>query len=211
MECAIAVLARGWGRPGGGGLGSLTFRGVIEEDGVRHLGGRGTVSRTTLVYYFGNRIGLLGAVAAEGFRRLEHGLDSVSGRGGLKTLRALGGTYLDFGLGNPALFHAMYAPEVWTSLKNGDWSAPTAMQWLTLAESERDACFGHFRAAVMDAQSDGSLRKGAPEHLARTVTALVDGLLFQALIENVKDRVSEERLAAELGRSLDYIIEGLRA
>ncbi|MFC9427326.1 TetR/AcrR family transcriptional regulator [Streptomyces sp. NPDC056987] len=77
---------------------------------LRAIAARAGVSRATPKWHFGNRAGLLTALAVEGFAQLGDALaeavkDSTDPAAGFT---ALGRTYMDFGLDNPELFDLMF-------------------------------------------------------------------------------------------------------
>lgn len=80
---------------------------------LRAVARRAGVSHGAPKHHFGDRAGLLTAVAAEGFRALAAALraaDVATGADTASRLTALGQAYLDFGLGHPALFDLMFRP-----------------------------------------------------------------------------------------------------
>ena len=88
-------------------------RAEIAETGLAHLSlrsiaRRAGVSHAAPTYHFGDRAGLLTAVAAEGFTALAVALDHASAEAGGPSLRVLGRTYVAFGLAEPALFDLMF-------------------------------------------------------------------------------------------------------
>ncbi|MEV6039952.1 TetR/AcrR family transcriptional regulator [Nonomuraea sp. NPDC052116] len=87
------------------GVSGLSLRSIAERAGV---------SRATPKWHFGDRAGLLTAVAAEGFRLLGEALSTAAAGAGQDTsarFSALGLAYLRFGLNNPALFDLMFRPD----------------------------------------------------------------------------------------------------
>jgi len=88
-----------------GGPGELSLRRAARDIGV---------SQTAPLYHFGNKFGLLVAVATEGFRML---LASRRARlegqvGARNRLRLAMLTYVEFGVGHPALFRLMTGPDI---------------------------------------------------------------------------------------------------
>ncbi|WP_344869577.1 helix-turn-helix domain-containing protein, partial [Amycolatopsis ultiminotia] len=77
---------------------------------LRAIAARAGVSRATPKWHFGNRAGLLTALAIEGFAQLGDAL--VAAVRGLTDpaarFTAVGRAYLAFGLGNPELFDLMF-------------------------------------------------------------------------------------------------------
>ncbi|MEO6525149.1 MAG: TetR/AcrR family transcriptional regulator [Gemmatimonadaceae bacterium] len=86
------------------GLGAMSLRAVARAVGV---------SQTAPYRHFPDRRALVGAVAAEGFRRLEvamqRAMASNAGRIGFKDVAR---AYVAFGRANPALYRVMFGPEV---------------------------------------------------------------------------------------------------
>ena len=78
---------------------------------LRAIARRAGVSHAAPAHHFGDRAGLLSAVAAEGFRRMnEHMLDAASGSD--EPLMAIGRAYVDFARTNPGEFAVMFRPEL---------------------------------------------------------------------------------------------------
>jgi AcrR family transcriptional regulator len=80
---------------------------VIAERGVaavslRDLARQAGVSHAAPSHHFGNRTGLLTALAAEGFERLAEELGAADG------LKEMGVAYVRFALGHPAHFRVMF-------------------------------------------------------------------------------------------------------
>ncbi|MCJ1688460.1 TetR/AcrR family transcriptional regulator [Rathayibacter sp. VKM Ac-2927] len=76
---------------------------------LRAIARRAEVSHAAPKYFFGDRAGLLTAVAVEGFADLAARLREAEEAGGL-LLGQLGRVYVRFGLENPALFELMFRP-----------------------------------------------------------------------------------------------------
>ena len=88
------------------GPGQVSLRAIARRAGLSH---------NAAEYHFQDRAGLLTALAAEGFRRLEgdlrQALDAAT-RSGADPLAALGGAYLDFGLTNPNTLELMFRADL---------------------------------------------------------------------------------------------------
>ena len=97
LEAARAELAEN-------GRSAISLRAVARRAGVSHAAPK---------YHFGDRAGLLTAIATEGFSMLTATLRSVSlppEADVTHSLGALGRAYIDFSLAHPALFDLMFRP-----------------------------------------------------------------------------------------------------
>ena len=83
------------------GLAGVSLRGIARRAEVSHAAPK---------YFFGDRAGMLTAIATEGFTELTRNLRSVVGSGA-PDLGDLGRAYVHFGLEQPALFELMFRPE----------------------------------------------------------------------------------------------------
>ena len=197
---------------------------LIEDEGPEALSlGRlhermkGAVSKTAPLHHFGSMAGLYAAVAAQGFDNLTELL--ARKRESLPPSRRLIGeiavTYGRFALEHENLYRTLHLPLVWTAAEaaanasagvgaGGKERADRA--WLREVEEARDRTFTEFVFAVQLGQAAGALRRDAvPRDIARVVTALVDGYLFQILVE----RVSAVNPLAELSGYVRLAINGL--
>ncbi|WP_406279282.1 TetR/AcrR family transcriptional regulator [Embleya sp. NBC_00896] len=87
---------------------------VVAADGIgaislRDLARRAGVSHAAPAHHFGDKTGLLTAIAAEGYGLLADTLAEVE-PDGVEALRELGVRYVLFALGNPAHFEVMNRP-----------------------------------------------------------------------------------------------------
>ena len=80
----------------------------IAEASLRKVADRAGVSHTAVGKRFGDKAGLLAAVAAEGYRVLGEKLAGAAGDMG-----AMGRAYVDFAVARPALFAVMFQPAVY--------------------------------------------------------------------------------------------------
>ena len=87
----------------------LTERGLAGVS-LRGIARRAEVSHAAPKYFFGDRAGLLTAIATAGFTELTDRLRAVGG-GGAPGLGDLGRAYVHFGLEHPALFELMFRPD----------------------------------------------------------------------------------------------------
>src|SRR5690625_2889193 len=83
------------------GRAAISLRAVARRAGLSHAAPK---------YHFGDRAGLLTAIATEGFQALAREQAAVQEADARKQLAALGRVYIDFGLSHPALFELMFAP-----------------------------------------------------------------------------------------------------
>ena len=83
------------------GRAAISLRAVARRAGLSHASPK---------YHFGDRSGLLTAIATEGFQGLARQLSDVRESDAQQQLAALGRAYIDFGLSHPALFELMFAP-----------------------------------------------------------------------------------------------------
>lgn len=87
------------------GASGVSLRAVARRAGVSHAAPK---------HHFGDRAGLLTAIAVDGFERLTQELGRADAGGdtdALDRLAALGRAYLDFGIANPAVFELMFRPD----------------------------------------------------------------------------------------------------
>jgi AcrR family transcriptional regulator len=175
------------------GLGELSLRRAAREIGV---------SQTAPLYHFGNKLGLLVAVATEGFRRLlAHrqallaGETSAHGR-----LRAAMLAYVEFGLANPALFRLMTGPEVRNRVHDAD---------LEQAASE---AFGLLHDCVADYLIDGDMSPDDSRRATLAAWATSHGIVTLLLDRQESPLVASRRPPREIAEEIvDILIAGLAA
>lgn len=124
-----------------GGTAAVSLRAVARRAGVSHAAPG---------YAFGDRAGLLTAVAAQGYRELAAAMDELPVPEGREGLTELGRRYVAFAQAEPALYEVMFRP---ADLAVGD------------AELER-ARSASLRALTRLTRSDGA------EHPASDVTLI---------------------------------------
>jgi len=83
------------------GVGALSLRALANDLGVSHTAPR---------HHFGSREGVLSALAAEGFHRLEAELESVPHEESVYRLLELGVAYVRFAVEHPAHYALMFDP-----------------------------------------------------------------------------------------------------
>ena len=162
--------------PGGGRAALLAAaRAELAERGrsaisLRAVARRAGVSHAAPQHHFGDRAGLLTAVATDGFDALAESLRRVlpaDGSASTTVLADLGRAYIDFGLSHPALFDLMFRP---SELHAGDPD---------LVRAQRTAI--GFLSATVDRLATPARAPGtaadAPSALALSSWALVHGLV----------------------------------
>jgi AcrR family transcriptional regulator len=82
------------------GRAAISLRAIARRAGLSHAAPK---------YHFGDRAGLLTAIATEGFHALAHQLCEAHESDAQQQLALLGRAYIDFGLTHPALFELMFA------------------------------------------------------------------------------------------------------
>jgi AcrR family transcriptional regulator len=83
------------------GSAAISLRAVARRAGLSHAAPK---------YHFGDRSGLLTAIATEGFVTLADRLAEVDEPDPQRRLAAMGAVYIDFGLSHRALFELMFRP-----------------------------------------------------------------------------------------------------
>jgi len=149
------------------GIAAASLRRVAERAGVSH---------TAVGKRFGDKAGLLAAVAAEGYRLLGDALE-----GAAPDMRAMGRAYLAFAVARPALFTVMFQPAVYRAADPGVVAASartTSMLQAGVGQTDRSAtadvalgawAFVHGLASLVLGQAIG----GDPlELFERTVDAV---------------------------------------
>lgn len=92
-------------------------RAELVEHGVAAIGLRAVARRAGLShaapgYFFGDRAGMLTALAAEGFTELAEALERDGAAAAPQALARLGDSYIDYALTNGALFDLMFQRDV---------------------------------------------------------------------------------------------------
>lgn len=139
------------------GRAAISLRAVARRAGLSHASPK---------YHFGDRSGLLTAIATEGFQALARDLSQVHESDAAQQLAALGRTYIDFGLSHRALFELMFTP--------GELRATDA----ELSAAQREAIGALTTAVSRLAGSDPT--PSDAQQLALISWALVHGLVVLA-------------------------------
>jgi AcrR family transcriptional regulator len=137
------------------GRAAISLRAVARRAGLSHASPK---------YHFGDRSGLLTAIATEGFHALAHLLSEAHESDARRQLAVLGRAYIDFGLSHPALFELMFAP---SELHADDPELAAAQQ----------QAIGALTTAVSQLAGIDTTTPGDPPKLALISWALVHGLV----------------------------------
>jgi AcrR family transcriptional regulator len=137
------------------GRAAISLRAVARRAGLSHASPK---------YHFGDRSGLLTAIATEGFDALGDRLSEVQESDARHQLAVLGRAYIDFGLSHPALFELMFAP---SELHGDDPELAAAQQ----------KAIGALTTAVSQLAGIDPTTSGDPPKLALISWALVHGLV----------------------------------
>jgi AcrR family transcriptional regulator len=146
-------------------------------------------------YFFGDRAGLLTAIATEGFEELTERLRTLEREGGLD-LGGLGRAYVHFGLEHPALFALMFRPE---ELHPDDPDLQRAQ-----AES-----IGVLASATTTIDIGGNQPDGVPPLMALVSWAFAHGLVAlvrDGALQNLAGSWDAAALADQLVNSFDRAV-----
>jgi AcrR family transcriptional regulator len=154
---------------------------------LRAVARRADLSHASPKYHFGDRSGLLTALATEGFDALADRLSRVHESDPQQQLAALGRVYIDFGLSNRALFELMFTPN--------ELHADDA----DLLAAQRQA-IGALTAAV--SRPSGTDTPSETPKLALISWALVHGLVALVRDGALQAADSQTTDAAELAHTL---------
>jgi len=127
---------------------------------LRDLARRANVSHAAPAHHFGDKAGLLTALAVEGFTKLAAELRAAGERTG--SFLEVGVAYVGFAVRHPAHFAVMYRPDLYRA------ADPTVV-------AARDAAAGSLRGGVGDLPSDAS-QDADPAVNALAAWSLVHGL-----------------------------------
>lgn len=147
------------------GMDALTLRGVGHRLGV---------SRTALYRHFASKHALLQAVAAEGFRTLQHELHTAWLGGGQSraAFDAMGRAYVQFAVRYPSHYRVMFG----NALRDADALPKPDPN----GDGDGDAFDTLVRALVAQQQA-GLVRNDDPQQLALYVWSVVHGIAMLAL------------------------------
>jgi AcrR family transcriptional regulator len=159
---------------------------LIQERGMsalsmREVARRAGVSHQAPYHHFGDREGILAAIAIEGFAALREGMvKAIAGIGDPgDRLTAVGGSYVDFALRNPAHFQLMFRSDVVDPARH-----PTLKR-------RADAAFDLLVAVVSEVVE--ARGRGQPLPLAVAAWALAHGLATLTLEGKLQRRLGKGR------------------
>jgi len=172
------------------GVAGLSFRALADELQLSH---------SAPLHHFGTIAGLLGAVADEAFSELAGELEEEreSHKASKETLSRLAVRYATWARNNSNLYKAIHSPDLWDAVQArrapvmgrqnppGRLARGRAKPYVEKATGARELAFKEF---LLAAESDlARMNKGTPApkpvDVARMVTTLVDGYLFQLFNE----------------------------
>ncbi len=173
---------------------------IIEESGVsalslREAARRVGVSHAAPAHHFGDLLGLLAAIAEEGFDQLRaHMLAAAAGPG--EALRRYGVAYVSFATQNPARFRAMFHPLI------ADRTGPSTLR------DAADRAFAVLQDGIRPAQAAGEVHAGDPRDLALAAWAPVHGLSALAVDRQLEGKGFSSRDPVKLAERLLYDLRG---
>jgi AcrR family transcriptional regulator len=159
------------------GFEALTLRAVADELGV---------SRTALYRHFADKAALLTAVANEGFIMLRMALVVAwenAGKGH-QGLEAMGEAYVSFAIANPWHYRVMFGGGFELDASNPELSQSGNAAFFALVD------------ALVEQQTQGTVRQEDPQTQAVFVWALVHGLAMLAIDGNLEHQGADVRALA---------------
>jgi AcrR family transcriptional regulator len=172
-----------------------------KELSLRLIARRVGVSEAAPAYHFGNKEGLLAAIAADGFSELVAVREKVtaSGAGKAEKVRMMLLTYIDFSRRNAGLFQLMYGPRILNKFKFKELRERSATS------------FRLFTAAVADLSRDHGWPAemvGLLAHSAWTVEHGIATLLLAKQIPRKDQPIDTDQL---IHFSIDLFLTGVMA
>jgi AcrR family transcriptional regulator len=174
---------------------------------LRRIAADAGVSQVAPTHHFGNKEGLLAAIAASGFRDLiEFRLSRLRpGMSAEQRLRTLLSTYVVFAEENPALFHLMFAPPFKAPRKHAELNEAASQSYRLLADTADE-----YLRETEDKNRSGQKLTG--DDVARMSWMCMHGLAT-LVIENRFNPMGSRHYTRDqlLKRVLDLIFAGTRA
>jgi AcrR family transcriptional regulator len=175
------------------GPGELSLRRAARDIGV---------SQTAPLYHFGNKLGLLVAVATEGFHRLlaHRKLRIHAAKTAHERLHAAMLAYVEFGLANPALFRLMTGPDVRNNVQD------------EALEAAAGEAFGLLRDCVMEYLREQGLSVELARRASLAAWATSHGIVTILLDREQSPLLASRRPKQEIAEDIvDIVIGGIAA
>jgi AcrR family transcriptional regulator len=159
------------------GVAAVSLRGLAREVGVSHTAPR---------HHFGDKRGVITALATQGYRLLAERLGQARLEG---TFLDVGVAYVRFALEHPAHYQVMFRPELVDVTEAGHVAALAEVRLALVSSGEVSAGGSAMRARGIDSDAEGveagleSVQSGLPV-LARTAWSLAHGFATLALADN---------------------------
>ncbi|MGO4327139.1 TetR/AcrR family transcriptional regulator [Cupriavidus sp. 2TAF22] len=175
------------------GLAELSLRRIASSVGVSQVAPR---------HHFGNKEGLLAAIAASGFRdltefRLSHLRPSMSPE---QRLRSLLSSYVAFAKLHPTLFHLMFAPQLFSAESHAELDIAASQSYQTVA-----------RATAEYLAENGNTDEDKAHEVARVAWMSMHGVATLIIEKRINPwgapKVSREQL---VNQALDLIFSGIK-
>jgi len=173
---------------------------------LRRVAADAGVSQVAPKHHFGNKDGLLAAIAASGFRdltefrfsRLKPHMNAE------QRLRVLLSSYVVFATLNPALFRLMFAPQFQTTGAYAELDEAASQSFHMLARASAEF--------LKDKRKDGGAPAIAAEDVARYGWTCMHGLAT-LMIQNRFNPVGASRYTREqlMNRTLDLVFAGIQS
>ena len=169
---------------------------------LRRIAGEVGVSQVAPKHHFGNKEGLLAAMAASGFRDLTEFRYSRlrPGMSPEQRLRALLSAYVTFATLNPTLFHLMFAPQFRQPEMHAELNEAASHSYHVVARSVGEYLAAQGRAEEIDSHG-----------IARVAWMCMHGIAT-LLIENRINPIGAAKVSREqlTSQALDVLFAGIR-
>ncbi len=172
---------------------------LLEAEGVeavtlRAVGAQANLSRQTPYRHFANKDDMLGAVAAEGFRRLHERLAQAAAVAAPDdALPGMVRVYLAFASAHPTLSRLMFGPEV---------------REHRLVRHEAQQVYQYLVRVIAESPLGGGVPDATPRQLATLVFAATHGLIALALAGHQEQEKALDDPASVLGLLLRVLQPG---
>ena len=178
LDAAVELIARE-------GHAALSFREVARRAGVSHQ---------APYHHFGDREGILAAIAEEGFRGLAEALEPTEAQAALPSLEASGLAYVRWALAHPGHYRTLFRP---------DLARPKDHAGL---QREASRAYRHVEGLVVRLQGAGYATWRDPGVLVALIWSTVHGAVSLALDGPLPAGSDGDRLCAAVVRSLAELV-----